>query len=85
VPRRRCSHPTLTVRVVHVGDPDAAATFGQVLDLLADAITDLSVDEARAEVAARLGVCPDAIDHERGHLSPADRAALDGAALRGVA
>jgi hypothetical protein len=85
VPRRRCSHPALSVRVVHVGDPDAAATFGRVLDLLADAMTDQAVDEARAEVAERLGKAPDAIDHERGHLSPADRAALDAAVLRGAA
>ncbi len=81
-PRHR---PQLTVRVVHVYDPDADAAFDRVLDLLADAITDLSIADARAEVAARLGVSADSIDHERGHLDAADRADLHAISERGAA
>lgn len=80
-PRRH----TLSVRVVHVADPQAAASFDRVLDLLADAIADLAIDEARREVAARLGLDADTLDRERRELDPEARAWLATAAERGAA
>jgi hypothetical protein len=84
VPRPR-HRPQLTIRVVYVHDANAEAAFDRVLDLLADAITDLSIAEAKAEVAGRLGVTPESIDHERGHLDAADRADLHAISERGAA
>lgn len=75
----------LSVRVVYVHDPDADATFDRVLDLLADAIADLAIAEARAEVAARLGVDPETINREQGQLDPDDQAWLAAVASRGAA
>lgn len=80
-PRRQ----PLTVRVVHVPDPDADASFDRVLDLLADAIADLAIAEARAEVASRLGVDADRINREQSDLDRSDRAWLAAVAERGVA
>lgn len=75
----------LTIRVVHVPDPDAAATFDRVLDLLADALADLAIAEARAEVAARLGVDPERINREQGELDRADQEWLATVTARGAA
>lgn len=55
----------LTVRVVYVHDPHAKEEFDRVLDLLADAIADLAIAEARAEVAARLGITPEEVRDRR--------------------
>ena len=66
----------LTVRVVAVHDPDADTTFDRVLDLLADAIADIAIQDARAEVASRLGVTPQRIDRETGALARDDQAWL---------
>jgi hypothetical protein len=84
VPRPRHRH-TLTARVVPVVDPDADAAFDAVLDLLADALADLAIRDARAEVAARLGVAPESIDREPAALDADDRSWLDAVALRGAA
>ena len=75
----------LSIRVVHVHDPDADAAFHRVLDLLADAIADLAIDEARAEVAARLGLAPERIDREQGQLDADDQAWLAAVSSRGAA
>jgi hypothetical protein len=53
------------VRVEYVDDPHAKETFDRVLDLLADAIADLAIAEARAEVAARLGITPEELRDRR--------------------
>lgn len=75
----------LSVRVVPVRDAHAAESFDRVLDLLADAIADLAIVEARQEVAGRLGLDPDALDRERRELDPEARAWLATAAERGAA
>lgn len=76
---------TLNVRVVHVADAQAAASFDRVLDLLADAIADLAIVEARQEVAGRLGLDADRIDRKRRDLDPEARSWLATAAERGAA
>lgn len=47
-------------------DPQAAEAADQALDLLAGALADLLIADARAEVAAELGVAESSIDRERG-------------------
>jgi hypothetical protein len=74
--------PTLTVRVVYVADPDAHAARERSLDILADALADLAIAEARAEVAQRLGKSEETIDREAQRL---DGEAVRSAELRGVA
>ena len=80
-PRRN----TLTVRIVEVHDPNAAETRDRILDLLADALADIAIQEAREEVAARLGVPPERIDREAGVLDPSARAYLKDVQERGAA
>ncbi len=80
-PRRN----TLTVRIVEVHDPNAAETRDRILDLLADALADIAIQEAREEVAARLGVTPESIDREAGVLDPSARAYLKDVQERGAA
>jgi truncated hemoglobin YjbI len=80
-PRRQ----QLTIRLVEVHDPNAAETRDRVLDLLADALAEMAIQEARAEVAARLGVTPESIDREAGMLDPSARAYLADARERGAA
>lgn len=75
----------LSVRVVPVPDGRAAESFDRVLDLLADAIADLAIVEARQEVAGRLGLDADSLDRERRALDPEARAWLATAAERGAA
>lgn len=69
-PRRQ----PLTARVLPVPDPSAPATLDRVFDLLADALADLAIAEARAAVAGRLGVPAEHIDRESGRLDEADKA-----------
>lgn len=75
----------LTVRIVEVHDPNAAETRVRVLDLLADALADLAIQEARTDVAARLGVPPESIDREAGVLDSGAQAYLQDARERGAA
>lgn len=72
----------LTVRVVYVHDPHAKEEFDRVLDLLADAIADIAIAEARAEVAARLGITPEELQDRREPPHLRMRGELD--ELRGV-
>ena len=51
---------------VYRPDPQAAEAADQALDLLAGAFADLLIADARAEVAADLGVAESSIDRERG-------------------
>ena len=57
---------TLTTYAVHRPDEEAAAATDLALDLLASALADLLIAEARAEVASELGVSPASIDREKG-------------------
>ena len=56
-------HP-LTIVAVPVPRDDAERDFDHALDLLAEGLAALVIEEARAEVAARLGVAPESIDRE---------------------
>jgi len=57
-------HP-LTIRAVPVPRQDAERSFSQALDLLAEGLAALVIEEARAEVAARLGVAPESLDRDQ--------------------
>ena len=46
--------PTVPHRVILAPDPDADRAFHQVLDLLAAAIAEKAIDEARTEAGARV-------------------------------
>ena len=76
----------LTARVVLVPHPRAEEHRRAAIQLLARALADKVIAEARAEVAAELGVSPDSIDRERGQLHEDDLAFLDApTALGGAA
>jgi hypothetical protein len=55
----------LHVVVEPIRDPNPTETRARVLTLLADAIAEVLISEARGEVAARLGCSPEDIDLER--------------------
>ncbi len=74
----------LAARVLPVPDPTAAQTLDRIFDLLADALADLAIAEARAEVAGRLGLPAERIDREAGRLDEADRAWIAQAAPEGA-
>ncbi len=57
-------HP-LTLRAIAVPRRDAERALSDALDLLAEGLAALVIEDARAEVAARLGVDPAAIDREQ--------------------
>lgn len=61
--------PNLTIRAIAVPAEDARRSFRHAIGLLADALADAAIAEARAQVAAELGAAPDAIDRERGRLA----------------
>ena len=75
-------HP-LTIRAVPVPRRDAERSFSDALDLLAEGLASVVIEEARAEVAARLGVAPESIDREQHGLDDALRRLSD--PLAGVA
>ncbi len=78
--------PRLTIRAIPVPRDDAERSFSAALDLLAEGLAALVIEEARAEVAARLGVAPESIDRETGRLTADDLAFLDApTALDGAA
>jgi len=57
-------------------DDTAAVAADRALDLLAGALADLLIAEARAEVAAELGLDEAAIDRERGRAAKPPRSPL---------
>lgn len=78
--------PQLTARIVLVPHAQAEEHRRAAVQLLARALADKVITDARAEVAARLGVSPDSIDRERGRLADDDLAFLDAlTALAGAA
>ncbi len=58
-------------------DDEAAEAADRALDLLAGALADLLIAEARAEVAAELGLDESAIDRERGANTASPPSPLD--------
>ena len=58
--------PRLHIEVVPLPRPDADRELDAALDLLASALADLSIAQARAEVAVELGVAPETLDREIG-------------------
>lgn len=78
MPSRR---PQLSVRIVCADVPGIEHAQRQALVEIGRALADQLVDEARAEVAASLGVSPDAIARERGVLDEETRTYLEGAAM----
>lgn len=64
---------------------DAEQSFAAALDLLAEGLAQLVIEDARAEVAARLGVAPEQIDREERELDGADQAWREALGERGVA
>lgn len=75
----------LTVRFTGSFDPTAAEARAQAFDLLADALADLVLKDAREAVAARLGVKAQSIDREAHVLDAGARSFLERAATRGAA
>lgn len=72
----------LTARVVCVPCPDAEASARRAFDLLADALAEQAIAEARAEVAQRRGLDVAVLERrEAARLDDEDRRAL--AALAG--
>lgn len=70
----------LRVEVVPLPNPDAARGLDAVLDLLAAALAERCIVQARAEVAAELGVVPETLDREIGPFaSPLRRFGMAGA------
>ncbi len=63
---RRSRVPKLRVEVVCVPDPDYYRNLDKVLNILADAFADKLIAEARAEVAAELGIPEDQLMKGRG-------------------
>ena len=59
----------LTIRAIFVPREDAERSMKCAIGLLADALAELAISEARAEVAASLGVNPEQIDREQGRLA----------------
>lgn len=62
--------PRLRVVVTPIPTEDAQRAWDEALDAFAEAMADRLIAQARAEVAAELGVDPDAIDRERDRVSP---------------
>jgi len=58
---------TLRPVIVLEPDPDAHRAWDRALDLLADAIAEQLIAEARAEVARELGLDQSALEREREH------------------
>ena len=69
-------HP-LTLRAIRVPRRDAERAFHSALDLLAEGLATVVIDETRAEVAARLGVPPESIDREQHDLEDVLRGVSD--------
>ena len=65
-------HAPLKVRVLPIPTEDALRAWDEALDAFAEAMADRLIANARAEVAAELGLDPDAIDLERDRVSPFD-------------
>ncbi len=61
--------PRITFRAIPVPREDAERRFRHACALLAEGLADLFIADARAEVAAELGLQPDGIDREGGRLS----------------
>lgn len=68
------NRPVLTARVVLVKHPDAVTHQENACRLLGIGFADLILADARAELAGRLGVAPESIDHEAGLLDDEARA-----------
>jgi hypothetical protein len=64
---------TLQTFAVDRPDEEAASAADLALDLLAGALADLLIAEARAEVAAELGLDEAAIDREQGRAASSAR------------
>lgn len=69
-------HP-LTLRAIRVPRRDAERAFDTALDLLAEGLATVVIDESRAEVAARMGVAPESIDREQHDLDAVLRRVAD--------
>ena len=67
---------TLETYAVHRPDAEAAKAADLALDLLAGALADLLIAEARDQVAAELGVGPASIDREHGKTARPGNPAL---------
>lgn len=63
-------HALLKVRLQPIPTEDALRAEDEALDAFAEAMADRLIAIARAEVAAELGLDPDAIDRERDRVSP---------------
>ena len=61
--------PKLTIRAIPVASEDARRSFGHAIGLLAEALANQAIAEAREQVASELGATPDGIDRERGRLT----------------
>jgi hypothetical protein len=71
------NRPALTIRAIPVPREGAERSFHAAIDILAEALAQQIIADARAEVAARLGVAPDAIDREHGGLQDELRVEAD--------
>ena len=67
--------PEWKVQLVPIPRAEATRAFDQILDLLADALAEQLIADARAEVAVKLGKDPRSIDRE--HSRETSRAVAD--------
>lgn len=76
-------HPVLRVIVRPIQTEDAQRLWDEAIDAFAEALADLVIAKARAQVAADLGVDEASIDRERGNVVE-DADAHGESLLRGV-
>ena len=61
----RPKRPQLTVRIEYSDRRITREEYDHILNILADALADIAIEDARAEVAARLGITPDELPDRR--------------------
>lgn len=66
MPSKPTTYPKLRVRVEPIESADAERLWAEAIDAFAEALADLFIADARAAVAAELGVEETRIDRERG-------------------
>jgi hypothetical protein len=67
---------TLHPVIVFEPDPEAQRSHEAAMNLIADALAEMLIEEARAEVADELGLDEADLNHDRGSVTKAARAEL---------
>ncbi len=67
---------TLHPVIVFEPDPEAQRSHEAAMNLIADALAEMLIEEARAEVADELGLDEDELNHDHGSVTTTARAEL---------